>query len=164
MLKVFKKLWKDQRGLTLIELLAVIVILGIIAAIAIPNIVGLTENTRKDAVVAGYKSMGEAARLIVTQKSFQTVDNSTMDNDGTVTTKDNVIIFSIGNLITEGYMDRGPQKFDAPETDYTGTEMLVRLTKLGNTVTYEALKIGGTATTAAHWVLLEDLIMDNLTP
>lgn len=164
MLKVFNKIWKDQRGLTLIELLAVIVILGIISAIAIPNLMGLTEDTRKEAVVAGYKSMGEAARLIVTQKSFRAVDNSSMDIDGTVDTKDNVIIFSIGNLITEGYMDRGPQKFDAPETDYGTTEMLVRLTKSGNTVTYEALKIGGTASTSTHWVLLEDLTADNLTP
>lgn len=33
-----KKLLKNQKGFTLVELLAVIVILGIIAAIAIPSI------------------------------------------------------------------------------------------------------------------------------
>ena len=39
MKKLVKRL-KDQKGMTLVELLAVIVILGIIAAIAIPSIGG----------------------------------------------------------------------------------------------------------------------------
>ncbi len=37
-MKRLKKLLKNQKGFTLVELLAVIVILGIIAAIAIPSI------------------------------------------------------------------------------------------------------------------------------
>ena len=41
MRKKIQGLLKNEKGLTLIELLAVIVILGIIAAIAIPRIGGL---------------------------------------------------------------------------------------------------------------------------
>ncbi|RIV13331.1 prepilin-type N-terminal cleavage/methylation domain-containing protein, partial [Priestia flexa] len=47
---MMKKFLKNEKGLTLIELLAVIVILGIIAAIAIPSIGGIIQKSREDAV------------------------------------------------------------------------------------------------------------------
>ena len=59
------KLLKNEKGLTLVELLAVIVILGIIAAIAVPAIGNIIDNTRKDAHVANAESLYNAARLAV---------------------------------------------------------------------------------------------------
>ena len=58
-----KKFLKNQKGLTLVELLAVIVILGIIAAIAVPAIGNIIENSRKDAQVANAEALYDAARL-----------------------------------------------------------------------------------------------------
>ncbi|WP_408007094.1 type IV pilin protein [Pseudalkalibacillus sp. A8] len=43
---------KSERGFTLVELLATIGILGINAAIAVPSIGKLIENTKQDAHVA----------------------------------------------------------------------------------------------------------------
>ncbi|MGL5530811.1 MAG: type II secretion system protein [Culicoidibacterales bacterium] len=58
---------KNQKGITLVELLAVMVIVGIIAAISIPAIGNLIENTRKDAFVATAQSIQDAARIVATQ-------------------------------------------------------------------------------------------------
>lgn len=61
----FKKRLKDQRGLTLVELLAVIVILGIIAAIAVPSIGGIIQKSKEDAVKADAIQVLNAAKLHV---------------------------------------------------------------------------------------------------
>lgn len=60
-----KELNKDQKGLTLIELLAVIVILAIIAAIAIPSIGGILKNSRISAHKSNAHMIIDAARLNV---------------------------------------------------------------------------------------------------
>ena len=63
-------LLKNKRGVTLVELLAVIIILGIIAAIAVPTIGNLIENQEEKAAFAEWTNVQEAARLYV-------VDNPT---------------------------------------------------------------------------------------
>jgi type IV pilus assembly protein PilA len=64
---MLKRLLKNERGLTLIELLAVIVILGIIAAIAIPTIGNIIDNSKEDAHIANAEQIINAARLAKTQ-------------------------------------------------------------------------------------------------
>lgn len=54
---------KNERGLTLIELLAVIVILGIIIAIAIPAIGGVIGKTKADVHLANARIVLNSAKL-----------------------------------------------------------------------------------------------------
>jgi type IV pilus assembly protein PilA len=60
---MLKKFFKNDKGLTLVELLAVIVILGIIAAIAVPSIGGIINKSKEDAKVAEAIQIINAAKL-----------------------------------------------------------------------------------------------------
>ncbi|WP_339263579.1 prepilin-type N-terminal cleavage/methylation domain-containing protein [Solibacillus sp. FSL W7-1472] len=63
MFELLKKRIKNEKGLSLVELLAVIVILGIVAAIAIPAIGNIIENSRYNAVKADGINVINAANL-----------------------------------------------------------------------------------------------------
>jgi type IV pilus assembly protein PilA len=63
MVKWMKQLRKNEKGLTLIELLAVIVILGIVAAIAIPAIGNIIDDSKDDVHNANALMILNAARL-----------------------------------------------------------------------------------------------------
>ncbi|MBP2240592.1 type IV pilus assembly protein PilA [Cytobacillus eiseniae] len=73
--KLGKKL-KNEKGLTLIELLAVIVILGIIAAIAIPSIGGIIQKSKEDAVRADAIQILNAAKLHVSSTGIDEDETS----------------------------------------------------------------------------------------
>jgi type IV pilus assembly protein PilA len=67
-----RKLLKKQEGFTLVELLAVIVILAIIAAIAIPAIGHIINSSREKAEVNDALQIIDAAKLYVTDHSDYT--------------------------------------------------------------------------------------------
>lgn len=89
--KKLKSTLQNERGLTLIELLAVVVILAIIAAIAIPSIGGLMDNTKKDAHVANAQQMVNSTKLVITGNSE-------------LTTKTHYV--TLGYLYQEKYLDK----------------------------------------------------------
>lgn len=62
-MKKMKHLLKNQKGLTLVELLAVIVIIAIVSAIAVPAIGGIIENSRYNAVKADGINVLNASKM-----------------------------------------------------------------------------------------------------
>lgn len=108
-MKKFTKILKDQKGLTLIELLAVIVILGIVAAIAVPSIGGIIDNSRVGAVKADAMTALNAANLYF-------VDSETGVGEVTVTE-----LVSNGFLESEASLDITTTPITTVKRDATGT-------------------------------------------
>ena len=88
-----KKLVKNEKGLTLVELLAVIVILAIVAAIAVPAIGNVIENSRYKAAKADAITVLNAANIYFTEKQTES------DNGKAVET------VTIEQLNTAGYLE-----------------------------------------------------------
>ena len=65
MKKYMQKKLNNEKGMTLIELLAVIVIIAIIAAIAIPAIGNIIENSRVGAIKSDGQNALQAAELLL---------------------------------------------------------------------------------------------------
>ncbi|MGI2326463.1 prepilin-type N-terminal cleavage/methylation domain-containing protein [Planococcus sp. YIM B11945] len=122
MKKFMQKKLKEQKGMTLIELLAVIVILAIIAAIAIPAIGNIIENSRYSAVKSDGLNVIAAAQMYYTENADKaTVTVADLKTAGFLETTGKIASGTVAKPATAGStgaltLTAGPFKFSGEKT------------------------------------------------
>jgi type IV pilus assembly protein PilA len=107
---------KSKKGFTLVELLAVIVILAIILAIAVPSISGMVSNAKKSA-------FEDDVKMIITGIEYQTLESSV---DSAITAP------AVGDILTS-LDDYGANSSDYTEASITSLDPItVTITSAAN--------------------------------
>jgi type IV pilus assembly protein PilA len=129
----------NKKGVTLVELLAVVVILGIIAAIAVPTIGGLIRRQEANAAEATYDTIVAAAELYA---------------------EDDTTPFNLETLVNEEFIDLKDNDFGWTEgaIDVDASEVWIVVS--GTTVSfYQATDVNTSGTSP---VLNTDVTADSL--
>ncbi len=103
---------RNQKGFTLIELLIVVAIIGIIAAIAIPNLLNAIDRGKQKRTMADLRSMGTAIEEYA-------IDNNFYPNAATLALLEANITPSYIRALPQNDGWNGAFEIDSVPTDYT---------------------------------------------
>lgn len=140
MFQTMKKRIKNEKGLTLIELLAVIVILAVIAAIAIPAIGNIIANSKYNAVKSDALNILNAAQLYkMDEGGKENVLIATFTDEGKAADADS----GKDTLKDKGYLESVGTFQKGTTVDTTGSELTISGDALvdGVTITFNKATI-----------------------
>ncbi|MBN4063114.1 type II secretion system protein [Alkaliphilus sp. AH-315-G20] len=126
MIQFFTKRLKSNKGFTLVELIVVIAILGILGAIAVPRISGITETAQKQADISNAKLIANMVYVADAEGRINiatsNITDGTFDIAGRATHN---LSYADGNelsdLLTQNYMK------GIPISELTGGNFYLRV-------------------------------------
>ena len=122
---------RNEKGFTLIELLIVVAIIGIIAAIAIPNLLNAIDRGKQKRTMADIRSIGTAVEAYAVDNNFYPTASNIGNLEGVIEPiyiKNlpetdgwaNAMVYAPAASAGEGYTVRSPGKDGAAEGSPAG--------------------------------------------
>ena len=122
----------NNRGFTLVEVLAVIVIIAIIGGIAIPNVLSSINSSKAASRKIMIKNIKTAAQQLYEEVDFLKEDNTLKDGGRIIEINDSSITISLQALVSNGFLSitgEESKKLIDPETREDIGSCKIKITK-----------------------------------
>ncbi|MGH4118658.1 type II secretion system protein [Clostridium sp.] len=139
---------KKKKGFTLIELIVVIAIIGILAAIAVPRLTGFQDKARKTQVVTDAHQITTAIESLLTESANGAITTTIPSSAITISTSTNGSdpVLKVAG-ITPGGTDTAKTLIYGADGNFTLTEVI-------NKKTYTATRAAGLAPAVSDGVVV----------
>ncbi|HEY3490899.1 MAG TPA: type II secretion system major pseudopilin GspG [Candidatus Deferrimicrobiaceae bacterium] len=111
-MKTHETRFRDRRGFTLIEIMVVVVILGLLAALVVPKLIGRTEEAKRTQSAVQMKNLEQALELFKLDNGFYPTTDQGLQALVTIPEAGRIP----KNFRKGGYLDRVPK--DPWNNDY----------------------------------------------
>jgi type IV pilus assembly protein PilA len=90
-LRAIQKRLRNKKGFTLIELIVVLAVLGIIAAIAVPNFTGVKDSAKRKADELSVKTINKAIQLYIAETDDEDLSELKNGNEAATKSVENMV-------------------------------------------------------------------------